>query len=131
MKPILFLLLIITSIFSLQSCYYDNLAEMRPGINLNNNCDSTITVVSYSNHIVPILNNSCGTNNSCHGNNNVSNVNLTNYSGVSAVAQGYFLFHVVAWTTGFPQMPKGSQNKISECNIALIRKWIAAGAPNN
>ncbi|MFN5183177.1 MAG: hypothetical protein ACK5D5_09175 [Bacteroidota bacterium] len=131
MKTILKFLLLPVSILIFQSCYYDNLAEMRPGLNLNNNCDSTVSIVSYSNHIVPILNNSCGTNNTCHGSNNISSVDLSNYSSVSTFAQGYFLFHVVEWTPNYAQMPKGSQTKISACNRALIRRWIEAGAPNN
>jgi hypothetical protein len=131
MKTIFKVLFLPMMILIFHSCYYDNLAEMRPGLNLNNNCDSTVSVVSYSNHIVPILNNSCGTNNTCHGSNNVSNTDLSNYNSVSTYVQGYFLFHVVKWTPGFSQMPKGSQTKISDCNIALIRRWIAAGAPNN
>ena len=123
----------IASIFSLATsgCYYDNFAETKPLANLENACDSTVSVVSYTNHIVPILNNSCGTANSCHGNNSTSNINLSNYNGVYAMSQGYLLFHVVAWTPNYSKMPKGSQVKISDCNIALIRKWIDAGAPNN
>jgi hypothetical protein len=112
-------------------CYYDNYAEIKPMAYLNETCDSTISTVSYSNHIVPILNNSCGLNSSCHGNNAVSNVDLTSYNDVYAVSQGYLLWHVVNWTTNYSKMPKGSQTKISDCNIALIRKWIDAGAPNN
>jgi hypothetical protein len=31
---------------------------------------------------------------------------------------------------GFSPMPQ-NDNKLSECNIAKIKKWIATGAPNN
>jgi hypothetical protein len=117
----------------LQSCYYDNFTEIHPGASLANLCDSTKSVVSYANDIVPILNNSCGTTNACHNapslNNN--NVDLSNYLGVQSQTAGYTLYHVVQWTPNYSKMPKGSQTKISDCNIALIRKWIDAGAPNN
>ena len=115
----------------LSSCYYDNFAELHPGSGLTITCDSTKVVVSYSNDIVPILNNYCGTNNSCHGINNNSLIDLSDYSGVSAAAQQYLLYNSVAWIGSASKMPKGSPTKISDCNIALIRKWIDAGAPNN
>ncbi len=31
---------------------------------------------------------------------------------------------------GYPAMPKGG-TKLSDCKLTQIRKWIAAGAPNN
>lgn len=129
-RLIVFSLLIIF-LFTFNGCYYDNFAELHPGVGLVSTCDSTKAVVSYANDIVPILNNSCGTNNSCHGASNTSFVDLSNYSGVFASSQGYVLWHVVAWTPNYSKMPKGSSVKISDCQIALIRKWIDAGAPNN
>ena len=131
MKRILFCFSTVFALVLLNSCYYDNFTELHPGNNLSGACDSTKATVSYSNDIVPILNNSCGTNNSCHGTSNNSFVDLTNYAGVSNSAQQYLLYNSVAWIGTASKMPKGSQTKISDCNIALIRKWIDAGAPNN
>lgn len=126
-------LLLIFFLSTFSGCYYDNFAELHPGAGLSNICDSSKTVVSYTNDIVPILNNSCGTNNACHNapslNNN--NVDLSNYTGVFGATQGGILYESVSWTGTASKMPKGSSVKISDCQIALIRKWIDAGAPNN
>ena len=116
-------------LFSLSGCYYDNFAELHPSAALNA-CDTTKTI-SYSQDIVPILNNSCGINNSCHSSSNTSNVDLSNYAGVdTSVVKGKF-YSSVNWDGFASKMPKGSPTQISICNITQIKKWVAAGAPNN
>jgi cytochrome c553 len=115
---------ICTCIFLLQvtGCYYDKEEILYPqGV-----CDNTNT--TYSRSIVPILNASC---NSCHGGNTPSAaIGLDNYAGVKAMADNGKLLGAVSHAAGFSPMPKNAA-KISDCNIAKINKWIAAGALNN
>ena len=110
-------------------CYYDNFNELHPSI-VSTGCD-TAKIISFSSDIVPILNNSCGTNNSCHGSSNTSSVDLSTYSGADAVAINGQLVSCVIWDGRVNSMPKGSSVPISVCDQTKIRKWVTAGAPNN
>ena len=109
-------------------CYYDNYSELHPS--LSQNCD-TNKVISYAQDIAPLLQNSCGTTNSCHSAVNTSSVDLSTYSGVFDVAQDGRLYSSVTWDGNASQMPQGSSVKISVCSITKLRKWIGNGAPNN
>ncbi|MFN5630253.1 MAG: hypothetical protein ACK48W_13315 [Bacteroidota bacterium] len=107
---------------SFSSCYYDNEEELYPSVIT---CD-TITV-TYSNSVAPILTSSC---NGCHSSASPSGgVILDSYSQASVYALNGKLYGVVSHTSGSP-MPKGG-SKIDNCSIAKIKKWAAAGAPNN
>ena len=116
-------------IAAFSSCYYDNYEELHPTLT-GSNCD-TAKVMSYSNDIVPILNASCGTNNSCHGTTNTSTIDLTTYAGVNNTVINGLLYSAVIWDGNASNMPKGSASKIPVCDITKIKKWIDAGAQNN
>jgi len=104
------------------SCYYDNEEELYPSVIT---CD-TITV-SYSSTIAPILTGNC---NGCHSSaSSGGGILLNTHAQVSIYALSGLLYGVVSHTSGSP-MPKGG-NKIDNCSIAKIKKWAAAGAPNN
>lgn len=114
------------------SCYYDNFKKINPVVE-SSNCDST-GVISYAKHIVPIINESCLTN-SCHDatGNNGDDMTIwgpANNGGVNAYALSGKLLGSVNWDGSANQMPKGG-SKISDCSIALIKKWVAAGALDN
>jgi hypothetical protein len=97
---------------------------------LNNGCSGNCDTlnVTYSGTIVPLLQSNCI---GCHNNTSAGgNINLTNYSGVLAVALNGKLFGTVNHDAGYSAMPKGG-NKLPQCQIDEIRIWIAAGAPNN
>jgi len=83
---------------------------------------------TYSGAVRPVLDQHCI---GCH-NNSVQNggVNLTTYTGVQSVALDGRLSGVINWDAGYPQMPFGGE-KLNECNITQIMKWIDAGAQNN
>lgn len=105
----------------MDGCYYDKHEFLYPIT-----CDSVN--VTYSRSINPILTANCT---GCHsGNNAPNNVMLDNYTGVKIRAANGLLLGVVTHTPGFAQMPKNA-NKLSDCNIAIIRKWIDDGAPDN
>ena len=85
--------------------------------------------VTYSVTIKNILdNNTCI---SCHGGSFPSgNINLENYVGVRTQALNGKLFGAVNHSPGFSAMPRGG-SKITPCEIAKIKAWIDAGAPQN
>jgi hypothetical protein len=92
--------------------------------------------MSYATHIRPILNSSCGTNNSCHGATNTSGVPLNTYEGVKAQVTtspcaSTRLLSSITWDGCASFMPKNSTAKLNDCFIARIRLWIESGAPNN
>jgi hypothetical protein len=88
-------------------------------------CDTVS--ISYDKTIVPILQNNCT---SCHGGTTISgNVDLSTYTGVATVIKNGKLYGAVTHTTGYIPMPSSSQ-KLSDCNILQIKKWIVAGYPN-
>lgn len=95
-------------------------------------CDSNVASVSFKTHVQPILQNYCT---GCHsGSAPAGGVNLTAYAFIQPLAAGGTnskLYGVIAHLPGFSPMPKGSVNTIPGCEIALIRKWGAAGALNN
>lgn len=111
------------------SCYNDNLSELAPSGVPGGACDTT-GIITYSHHIAPMLNTNCGTGNSCHGSNNISGYDLSNYTGVhSAVVSGK-LISSITWTGSAIRMPENG-SKMNSCNIIKIKKWINAGALNN
>jgi len=94
--------------------------------NCSTGCDTSL--FTYSGVVQAILALHCT---GCH-NNTIQNggVNLSTYNGVQTVVLNGKLAGSINWSTGFVPMPKGGQ-KLSDCNIEQITKWINAGAPNN
>lgn len=113
--------LLISTILS--GCYYDKENELYPS---PPNCD-TSGVMTYSRSIAPVMAANC---NVCHSTALASGGVITdNYSGLSSVAANGALWAAVSWSGGV-QMPKGSE-KLSDCDLTKIQKWIGAGYPNN
>jgi len=54
---------------------------------------------------------------------------LDSYSAVQTIALNGKLTGVVEHLPGYSSMPKGG--KLGDCDIAKIRIWVNAGAPNN
>ncbi len=85
--------------------------------------------VTYSVTIKNILDNNTCT--SCHGGVFPSgNISLENYPAVRTQALNGKLFGAVNHSPGFSAMPQGG-SKINPCEIAKIKAWIDAGAPQN
>ncbi len=105
------------------SCYYDKADIVYPHVA----CDTTS--VTYSASIVPILNANC---NVCHAGTAVNGggINLDTYTGASTQAKNGRMLGAVQHHSGFSAMPKGG-SMLSDCDIAKIRIWTSAGAPNN
>ncbi len=83
--------------------------------------------VTYTNTIALILETNCYT---CHKGTaaNGGGIPLDTYDGVKAKGISNQLYPAVA-QTGVIKMPKGGA-KLSDCNIAKIKKWIDEGYPN-
>lgn len=131
MKKIILSVLSVGSIFLLNACYYDNFKELNPEPAITiSNCD-TMGTISYSAQIVPALASSC--TNGCH-NGVGSGHDLTNWAAVNFDAVdpgGGKLISSIIWDGNAQQMPQGASSKISECDIAKIKKWVAQGALDN
>ena len=124
-------ILSMSATFLMSSCYYDNFKELHPETAVViSDCD-TLGVVSYSMQIAPLLNTSC--TNGCHngvgGGHDMTNWAAVNFDAVDP--GGGKLVGSVTWDGNAQQMPQGATSKISDCDIAKIKKWVAAGAPNN
>jgi len=115
---------IITLLFILfinQGCEYDEQLVQPATV-----CDTAI--VTFSGSVKPILARYCI---SCHSGPNASNgVKLEDYLSVRMQIPNGKLLGTIIHSPGFSPMPQ-NDNKLSECNIVKIKKWIATGAPNN
>jgi mono/diheme cytochrome c family protein len=120
-KIILFSFLLITA----TACYYDKLEEItpnQPGTGGNTTTCDTAAAVTYTAKIQPILSKYCT---GCHsGTSGSGGVSLNTYETAKAVAQSGKLYGSVSWDGSASKMPKGG-NKISDCDIALIKKWAS------
>jgi hypothetical protein len=120
-------MLIIIAIISISvnSCTNANKEELIPEAP----CDTV--GMSYSQDIVPILNNYCY---ECHGANtySISGVNLSDYNTLKSYSNGVEgqLYKNITHTSDHP-MPLPPRPKLSDCNINKILDWINQGAPNN
>lgn len=102
------------------SCAYDKEVVQAPRVVDNN--------VSFASKVAPVIKNNCF---SCHNNNfKLGNVTLEGYDNVKKVAVGGKLFNVINHSSGFSPMPKGG-NKLDNCTITTIKKWIDNGTLNN
>ena len=104
------------------SCYYDKEEILYP----QSVCDTTN--VTYSSSVVPILVSNCT---SCHaGNTPSAGIKLDAYADVKIQVTNGRLWGSVSHAKSYSAMPKNG-NKMSDCNLTKIKKWIDAGAPNN
>ena len=118
---IIAILLIIASFET--GCYYDKEGLLNPGTAI---CDTAI--VTFSGAVKPILTANCI---SCHSAPNASaGVLLTEYSSVKNRALSGQLLGVITHSPGYPPMPQNAA-RLSDCNIAKIKKWVTTGAPDN
>ena len=107
----------------LLACSDDNEEDIGPQ---PQQCDTS--TVTFASTVTPILSANCY---SCHKSSIAEGgVMLDTYAGVKKEVDEGYLIGVITHAPGFQPMPKGG-SKLSDCNIAKIRKWVDAGAPNN
>ena len=113
----------------------EQIARIRRWINMgapnstncsNGGCDST--QAAFAATIQPILNTACR---GCHNANLASGgIRLDNHAGAAAAAGSGQLLGAIRHDAGFTPMPQGG-NKLNDCQIAQISRWVANGTPNN
>lgn len=92
----------------------------------NSNCDTLN--MSFTAHVQPILQQYCT---GCHGGSfPQASINLSNFSGVSAVIPGNRLLGAIRQEPGFKAMPPAG-NPLPDCRVRQIQAWINQGAKNN
>ena len=115
-------------ILMFSGCYYDNQEALygKP----DENCDPVMA--NYSTDILPILQTYCYM---CHsaaavaGGNGGGN-NFEDFTVLQTLALNGHLVGAVSHASGYSPMPKFG-NKLSDCNISKITKWVNDGALNN
>ncbi len=95
-------------------------------VNCIDQCDTAL--FTYSGAVRPILDAYCA---NCHSGSILNGgVDLGNYNGVNTAALNGRLLGAITHSAGYIAMPQGG-SRLSDCNIAQIRKWINAGSPDN
>ncbi|TGE22040.1 hypothetical protein E5K00_17460 [Hymenobacter aquaticus] len=122
LRPVLFL---VGGLAMLSSCAYDNAEELFAN---QPPPDCAVAATTYSATISPILEQNCR---SCHNSRlQTGNVVLETYAQVKRYADNGLLVGVTSHADGFDPMPQGLP-KLSDCDIARIKKWVEDKAPNN
>ena len=91
----------------------------------NSTCDTTSATFTL---VRAIISNKCQ---GCHsGTAAAGGIDLSTYNGVKAKVNDGRLWGAINHLPGYSPMPKNG-NKLSDCEITQVRKWIEAGSPNN
>ena len=124
MKYVPFIALLL-GLISITGCYYDNEEYLYP-TPVNTSCDTT--TVSYSQRLVPILdNNQCL---SCHNNSLASGgINLEGHANVAANIDS--IIGAISHAQGFTPMPQGASDPLPACDIAAFVAWKNHGSNDN
>ncbi len=121
----LLLLLMVTALTLLGSCYYDSEEALYPSYNTS--CDTVN--VTFSGTITSILAGNCL---SCHSNATAAgfgnNIRLEDYADVQSKAAA--IAGSIKHTGSYSPMPKNG-GKIKDCSIRQFDIWVRAGMPNN
>jgi hypothetical protein len=114
--------------FIVSGCYYDSEEALygKPGTGI---CNTDVT--KFSTEIKPILQSNCI---SCHSNSvalsSGGGIKLQDYADVKVLALNGRLVGSIEHSSGFSAMPKGGI-MLSDCNILIIKTWIAKGTLND
>lgn len=112
----------ILAIITFSSCYNDKADLLYPST-----CD-TVSVISYSQKVVPLLQQYCY---SCHtGGSPSGGISMGTYATDKAIAVNGKLYGSIVYASGYVPMPQGG-TRLSDCEIAIINKWINANTPDN
>lgn len=116
-----FILLMMVTGFN--SCYYDKADTLYP----SKTCDTSGTI-SYAQKVIPLLQQQCY---SCHSGGSPSGgIAMGTYTTDKAIAVNGKLYGSISHASGYSPMPQGAA-KMTDCQLATIKKWIDSGSPNN
>jgi hypothetical protein len=117
---------IVLTIPILSGCYYDNMDEIHPSLDVV--CDTTGTI-TYTNDIAPILSSKCGSQDiACHKAGNVPDIILDTPGDVHNYVLDGSLMGSILHKAGFKPMPKGG-GSLDDCSIQKIQAWINRNEP--
>lgn len=115
--------LIVFSLFFLSSCFYDNKEDL---FQIDPDCDTSI--IGYSGIIKPIIDNRCY---ACHATGiELGNVDLEDFTSLKTYVDNETLLKSIKHEAGISPMPQGAE-KMPDCEISKIEKWITNGALND
>jgi mono/diheme cytochrome c family protein len=121
----IYILIVIMSIITVSSCYYDKADLLYPPT--DSNCDTT-SAISYSQKVAPLLQQYCY---SCHSGGSPSGgIAMGTYATDKAIAINGKLYGSISYNSGYLPMPQGAA-KLSDCQITTIKRWIDANTPDN
>jgi len=123
-KNLLLLGVLVSGIALVQGCYYDVEEELYPANTTS--CDTSN--VTYNNSVKSIIDANC---NVCHSQASAQGgVVLDTYTTLKDFGISGALLGSIRHETGYSAMPKDG-NKLNDCNIAKIEKWVATAYPEN
>ncbi|MGE5356599.1 MAG: c-type cytochrome [Deltaproteobacteria bacterium] len=118
---ILYLLAISLTVLVQSSCTYDNMEDLMKDDMV---CDTLS--VSFSKDLAPLFAANC---NSCHsGSSAAEGLKTDSYAAVKA--EFTRILGSVEHKSGYSKMPQGG-SKLSDCNIAKLKRWNTLGKPDN
>ena len=89
-------------------------------------CDTSL--FTFSGAVAPVINTFCK---GCHNSASLGGgIDLSSYAAVKTVAANGKLMGSITQSAGFKPMPQGG-NKLQDCQVTQIDKWIKSGMPNN
>jgi hypothetical protein len=134
MKKTFFLIpfvLVLVSIFSTQSCYYDKESVLYPtGTTTTTTCDTT--TAKFATFVSPLMVSKCATS-GCHNATSASaGANLSTHTSIKAyiTSNKAAFLGSMKFSSAFSNMPKGG-SKLPDCDIKKLEVWINAGMQNN
>lgn len=96
------------------------------GMNCSSDCDSN--VYTYSQAVTPIVTKYCI---GCHTYPGASgNLDLSSHSAMKSIGTSGKLMGVL-YGNGYPLMPPGNSQIMTDCEIKQLQKWIQDGCPEN
>jgi uncharacterized membrane protein len=120
MNPLKYTCICLVAASLLCSCYYDKEELLYPG---NNTIDCNTTAAKFSSNVQPLITSKCAAS-SCHDASAAGGIILQNYTQVSSVKERINTRVLVEKT----MPPTGA---LAPAEMAILKCWIAAGAPNN
>jgi hypothetical protein len=91
-------------------------------------CNTPPSSASYTTDVLPILRQNCYR---CHADANPpGGIQMGTYTDEKSIALSGKMYGAISHKPGFLPMPFG-ESKLPACTIAIIKKWIDDGAPNN
>lgn len=96
----------------------------------NNQCKASCdtSLYTFSGVVMPLINTYCK---GCHNPASPGGgIDLSNYNAIKLVAGNGKLLGSIKHAPGYSAMPQGG-NKLQDCQVRQVEKWIQAGANNN